>query len=236
MKVEFATFSEAGPAHENEDASYVSMNTVGLWAAIADGVGGHGDGLEASSAAIRVFDGWNKSHSSLQPVELFEAIQHELQQLVSLGRGNTRMATTFTALRLAADEVEFAHVGDTRLYHMRGSGFVTRTRDQSEVQELVDRGILTRRQADKYPRKNILTSVLGAARAYDLMVGSFKVEPGDTLVLCTDGLHGTLSKRDVQTLASESGSAETLASILAGAVKAAGPSDDFSATVIKILA
>lgn len=236
MTIEFSTFSESGPDHENEDASYVSMNGAVLWAAVADGVGGHGDGREASEAAMRVFARRSESQPSLSPVELFQAMQFEIQQLLVAGRGNSRMATTFTAMRLEGGEVEFAHVGDTRLYHIRGNGIVTRTRDQSEVQELLDRGILTRNQADKYPRKNVLTSVLGATRSYDLMTGSFEVAPGDTVVLCTDGVHGTLSKREVLRLASVNQSAAALSAALEAGVKEIGPSDDYSAAVIKVFA
>lgn len=236
MKTEFSSFSESGPDHGNEDASFVSLISADLWAAVADGVGGHGDGIEASSAAMRVFARWSKDHPSLAPNELFQAVQFEIQQRLSAGRGNSRMATTFTAMRLHSTEVEFGHVGDTRLYHIRGSGIVTRTRDQSEVQELLDRGILTRNQADKYPRRNVLTSVLGANRHYDLMTGTFEVLPGDTIILCTDGVHGVISKREVLRLASIAESADALASALKVAVKEAGATDDYSATVIKLFA
>jgi len=186
---------------EAEDDAQFSRK--GRLAVVADGMGGYEGGQEASRLAVewvissyRDFRGDDPQQGLVQA--LHAAHQHIRQQAAAQVQF-TGMGTTCTAIALIENSLYFAHVGDTRLYLVRGGQITQLTRDHSYVGRLVESGVLSREQAEHHPQRNILTAAMGSG--VDLMLDSpgrpESLEPGDLLLLCTDGLWGQMRDPEI---------------------------------------
>ena len=163
--------------------------------AVADGFGDGEDDSAASTAldALAVLDG---VEPDADPLGALDAAVAAGAEAVSQGKGGT----TLTALLLLADRALVAHVGDSRVYRVRGGNLEQLTRDHTAVQSLVDEGRLTAHEASVDPRRVVLNRAIGpgAASAPDLSVCT--IEPGDRFVLTTDGVHGVLERAELADL------------------------------------
>ncbi len=112
----------------------------------------------------------------------------------------SEMGTTLTVAVIQGNKVTLGHVGDTRLYHLRNKGIIARTKDQTEVQKLLDDGILNKQRAKNYHRRNVLLSVLTPDRDYELQSTSFNLDTHDRLLLLTDGAYSLASKLELRDL------------------------------------
>jgi protein phosphatase len=109
------------------------------------------------------------------------------------------MGTTCTAIALVGHALHYVHVGDTRLYLIRDGQITQITHDHSYVGRLVESGVISREEAEKHPQRNILTAALGTSA--DLIMESpgrpELLQPGDVLVVCTDGLWGQVHDAEI---------------------------------------
>jgi protein phosphatase len=109
------------------------------------------------------------------------------------------MGTTCTAIAVVGDALHYVHVGDTRLYLVRGGQISQITRDHSYVGRLVESGVISREEAERHPQRNILTAALGTSA--DLIMESpgrpEPLQPGDVLVVCSDGLWGQVHDAEI---------------------------------------
>ena len=197
--------------------------------AVADGFGDGEDDSAASTAldALAVLDG---VEPDADPLGALDAAVAAGAEAVSQGKGGT----TLTALLLLADRALVAHVGDSRVYRVRGGNLEQLTRDHTAVQSLVDEGRLTAHEASVDPRRVVLNRAIGpgAASAPDLSVCT--IEPGDRFVLTTDGVHGVLERAELADLAVATGDPETVASAVEAAVLAAGAPDNYGIIVLDV--
>lgn len=233
MKFVGHAISIAGPKGTNQDALLAPIEASGAWwAAIADGVGGGRSGDFASSSAI---EGVRLAISNVTSMrELFESVLRHLNSLADAERFQPTMATTLSATKLVGNTVWVGHVGDTRVTHYRGTGVMTRTRDQTEVQALVDQGALTRRQAERYPRRNVLLSAMGPLRPFDLFESEFEVAVGDRVLLTSDGFHNLIKRRDIASISSQIKDTEEFMSTIQKMVERSVVSDDASALILEV--
>lgn len=200
MNVLSECFSLAGLNKLNEDYWATQKLPNGLFiAAVADGVGGQYGGSIASQLAIStVLSAFEKSSSSTLE-SVFEAASQALQNRGREDLISTQMATTLSICVIHPNgAIKIGHVGDSRIYHLRGNGIVQRTKDQTEVAALVEAGILSREQAKTYPRRTVLRSALSAKASFDRFESAFEVQPGDRLLLLTDGVYRLLTKTDLR--------------------------------------
>jgi protein phosphatase len=158
-------------------------------------MGGHEGGELASGIAVeKVRDTW--SGGSGDPSDLLIAAlsnaHNAIQEYAVEHPEFAGMGTTCTAVALIGNLLYYGHVGDTRLYLIRNGAIRRLTHDHSLVQKLVDSGVITEEQAAEHPDRNVLVSALGmhGAVAVDVPEAGVPLEPGDTLLVCTDGLHG----------------------------------------------
>jgi protein phosphatase len=197
--------------------------------AVADGFGDGEDDSAASTAldALAVLDG---VEPDADPLGALDAAVAAGAEAVSQGKGGT----TLTALLLLADRALVAHVGDSRVYRVRGGNLEQLTRDHTAVQSLVDEGRLTAHEASVDPRRVVLNRAIGpgAASAPDLSVCT--IEPGDRFVLTTDGVHGVLERAELADLVVATGDPETVASAVEAAVLAAGAPDNYGIIVLDV--
>lgn len=233
MTVSFDFFSKPKPASDriNQDAITAFEIDCSLVLAIADGMGGKPGGEIASSTAIQTIENELRETPKSTLAKLYASVQDQIK--TAENDSNKGMGTTLTICRITGESAFFAHVGDTRIYHLRGNGIRSITKDQTELQELLDKKVITKARAERYHRKNILTSVLTSGSTYTIQSGEFDVQTGDTVILLSDGLYSAVTKKTIRDLNLKFQSASELAQELEKAASASNPKDDYSAIVIR---
>lgn len=201
--VDFAQLTDVGLVRDrNEDsASYwepqndAEFRLKGRLAVVADGMGGHEGGQLASDIAVRTLcEVYRDSADSDPPGALACALRQAHQRIRGYAVAHPQyrnMGTTCTAAVLRGNRFWFAHVGDSRLYLVHDGSLRRMTRDHSYVNQLVEYGIITSDEAEIHPQRNVLIAALGIGRddfPTEVPAEPTPIAPGDTLVLCTDGL------------------------------------------------
>ncbi|MEF3073794.1 protein phosphatase 2C domain-containing protein [Methylobacter sp. Wu1] len=197
-------FTIGAPRKQNEDGfTLLALPNKTNILAIADGVGGSSSGLLSSKIAIETIEEW--INSNVLDITLpFYRTDEKLKQLVNSNPSTySSLATTLTMVKIINNLITFAHVGDCRAYLMRGAGLKTLTSDQTEVQKLVELGVLTKARLKDYKRSHVLLSALGSSRKFEIQTGDFRAQPGDRLLLCSDGLYNAISKRKLVNLSKD---------------------------------
>jgi serine/threonine protein phosphatase PrpC len=245
--VEVAGLTDAGCQRENnEDSSLYwepagdeDFQRKGRLAVIADGMGGHEGGLEASRLAVEtvreVYDRVFNDDPQAALVESFAAAHTRIQDYAEQHPAFHGMGTTCTALVLRDRQLYFAHVGDSRLYLVRAARILRLTRDHSYVGRLVESGIVRAEDAEKHPQRHILTAALGAGR--DVIVDGAEqgvaLHDGDHLLLCTDGLWSVVTEEELETTVSGNPPAESCAALVKLARQRGGP-DNITLQVLRV--
>lgn len=239
MNQEFAniaSFSLPGKKHANQDAVFAGkLANSSYLLAIADGMGGHVGGDVASKLAIEVLVGSLRVNPLLELDVVFQEIRSQFILEAEKNPELSQMGTTLTVCLVKGHNVYVGHVGDSRLYLLRNNGLKTITRDQTEVQRLVDDGILNSKEAKKYPRKNVLLSVLSPSSEYILQKTLIPIQPNDRIILLTDGLYNALSKEEIRNASIGAPSVSTLCNTLEKEAKLREPRDDYSAVCFEVL-
>lgn len=165
-----------------------------LLAVLADGMGGRSGGRKASDqvmmTAKQLFDRY--SPEADDPVATLKQLvleAHTVIRLTAISSEEEPHSTIAVFLINPGGDCYWAHAGDSRIYHFHGKQLIHRTLDHSYVQALVDRGELTAEQANYHPKSNILTGCLGTDKE-PAVTSHFisRLKPGDTLLVCSDGL------------------------------------------------
>ena len=235
----------------NEDAIHADP---GLGVAIlADGMGGYNAGEVASGLATtrlaedmaRVINACNAEGRELSDAALVE--QHIVNEV---GAANsaifnaaqscsqyTGMGTTLVLAWFYDNHMSVAHVGDSRLYRLRGECFEQLTRDHSLLQEQLDNGIITAEQARYADNRNLVTRALGVDPEVDVEVHDFDVQIGDILLLCSDGLNDMVDDDDIAvTLRTLGDNLALAADHLVHMTNANGGRDNVSVILVRVAA
>jgi PPM family protein phosphatase len=196
--MKFKWCSIVGPKGENQDAILPPFSVGNCtWCAIADGVGSSALGGLAARSSIEVVRLVSVGQSM---EEVFSGAHRLLSEIASEQESGKSISTTLSVLKICDGIAFVGHVGDTRVSHYRGPGVMGRTKDQTEVQKLLDDGVLTKNQAARYPRRNVLLSALSAGRDYTLQEQEFAVQKGDRILLTSDGFHSKLLRGRISQL------------------------------------
>ncbi|MDR3087475.1 MAG: protein phosphatase 2C domain-containing protein [Azoarcus sp.] len=221
----------------NEDALWA--DTRRGWLLLADGMGGHCSGDQASALAIshvlgRLRDsekrGVNAACAELLADSMIEA-NTAIRDAARQSSCADVMGTTFVGAVLEPDEMVYAYVGDSRLYLLRDKMLTQLSRDHTVVQEFVDSGQITARMAQNHPYRGLLTRGLGVQDDVEPVTGTHLLRPGDRLLLCTDGLTDMVDEDEIALLLGMSAGADVIAKSLVEAAKAAGGCDNVSVIV-----
>jgi len=211
MKSGFKT--DVGRKREiNEDALLV-LPAEGLFA-VADGVGGSNSGEIASRRAMKTIEDFLKDNPIAQAADMegkyrhnwfkgyflrcFRKINYDIRNAAASDPANVGMATTAVSAYFDGNLVYITNIGDSRAYMIRAGEMTQLTEDHSYVAGLVNAGTLTKSEAREHPRKNMITRALGAGPEADPDFYYYDIEPGDKVLLCTDGLHGELTDEEIR--------------------------------------
>jgi serine/threonine protein phosphatase PrpC len=266
LSLEFAEITETGRVREhNEDAvghvlptTPAQVQSQGWLFALADGLGGHERGEEASHLAVdTLLDGFRRIPKGVMHVSLLPKLIQEANQAVfDLGSSaptdpayrdpggvvldsGQRMATTLVACALRFDSAVVSHVGDSRCYLFREGVGTALTRDHTMAGEQLRMGILPDSDADDEneggANRHILTRCLGTELFVAADTITVNVIPGDILLLCSDGLHGYVSDRTIQQVLVRHSDLNRAAQAMVAAANDAGGHDNVSVQLIRIL-
>ena len=188
---------------QNQDAYAVKVLEDGrVIALVCDGMGGARAGNVASTMAVELFMEEFLKADQDSPVEerMGHAASVANQAVFRRSASDADcagMGTTMVAVLAGAGEAVILNEGDSRCYHINSEGIILVTRDHSLVEDLVERGELTREQARTHPHKNLITRALGAEPV--LMADCFRqpLNEGDYLLLCSDGLSNVINEQEV---------------------------------------
>lgn len=170
---------------------------------VADGMGGHRGGATASRlAAETVKAQYLGSETTDIPAALRASLSRANARIYSEAQSTPElrgMGTTTSVLAVREGEGWLAHVGDSRIYMVRGDEIQQLTDDHSLVATMVREGLLTAQEAETHPRRNVLQRSMGVAEDVEIDVkGPFELREGDTFILCSDGLHGVVKEEELK--------------------------------------
>ena len=178
----------------NQDYVFASADPVGNLPnlfVVADGMGGHNAGDYASSHAVGIVVEEIREDADFNPVKVIRhAIESANTEIIAQAQKDEAlrgMGTTMVVATIVGHYAYVANVGDSRLY-VAGEQIQQITRDHSLVQEMVRMGELNAEEARNHPDKNIITRALGAERTVDVDFFDLKLEPGNVVLMCSDGL------------------------------------------------
>lgn len=214
----------------NEDS--VRVNERAGLLVVADGMGGHAAGEVASRLVADVME----SAVVGRGIDLADALVEANEAVVKAahdGRGAPGMGTTCVACRPLEPGLELAWVGDSRLYRMRDGDLRLLSHDHSYVQTLVDAGMLAAEEASHHPERNVLSRCIGLERLVraDIDRGVRSLCSGDRILLCSDGLTGELSDRDIEGILARHPDDQEAVDALIELALAAGGHDNVSVIV-----
>jgi serine/threonine protein phosphatase PrpC len=236
----------------NEDFVFAAQGTIaatqepfGLFV-VADGIGGHVNGQEASRLAIEIIvdsvlpwvregqtDGTSWGELLRHGVELANVGVYQRNQQLA----GSSMGTTITAALIVGPEAFVANVGDSRTYLYRpGQGLAQLTRDHSTVAQLVAMGAITRDEVYTHPQRNEIYRSLGSTPSVEVDVFRETLQDGDALLLCSDGLWEMIPDEQqlADVLSSSWASADYMAERLVQLALAAGGRDNIGLVVVRV--
>ncbi len=218
----------------NEDAYLVGDSVF----AVADGMGGHAAGEVAASAAlepVRALDGRVFADAPSAAAALRDAVITANQTVSQMAEDDPSyhgMGTTLTATLLEGTRLHIAHVGDSRAYLLRDGQFSQITDDHTLVQHLIDEGQITVEEAATHPQRSIITRAIGVSPEVDVDSMSLELQPGDVLLLCSDGLTGVVDDHAIAQIIAQNGDPDTAVRDLLARANAAGSPDNVTAVLL----
>lgn len=211
---------------------------------VADGMGGHQSGEVASHLAARgasqyllarVFEPYFFERKTYQQEDVFRLLNEAVEEAqVLIQRRVPGGGTTLTLVLALGDALYSAHVGDSRLYSVGRDGKMTlRTKDHSLVKRLVDLGEITEAEAQVHPQRNVLYRALGQMETLAADLDHFKIEQGEALLICSDGLWGVLEAEQMQAILASPADLDAKAAALVRAANDAGGPDNITVVLVE---
>jgi len=207
---------------------------------VADGMGGMAGGYAASRIAVEEIMDQYTGHPAEDPREALkysiEEANAAIQRRQAEDPSYKGMGTTATAMVLKDGYAYFAQVGDSRAYLIRQGAPIQLTEDQTKVRRMLDEGILTEEEAEDHPDAHILSQAVGHKESVDvdISIAPLETQPGDKLLLCSDGLHGQVSDQEMADIISSNEPNEACRILVDLANQRGGP-DNITVQIIEIV-
>jgi serine/threonine protein phosphatase PrpC len=187
----------------NEDSGFVSPQLI----AVADGMGGHAAGEVASRIAVEVLQSLTPALTSedIDEDSIEDLLMHSLHSIDSEisvvtdeDSEKRGMGTTLTALLIRDKYISLLHVGDSRCYRLRGNTLEQLSSDHTVIQELLDQGAISAAEAVEHPQRSMLTQALRGDGDVTPVLQMYEIRKGDRYLLCSDGLSGVLTEKEIK--------------------------------------
>lgn len=250
MKIAYQALTDVGRKRKgNEDSVFV--NPEQNLFVVADGMGGHAAGEVASRVAVEAINEFVCLTSGDEDItwpfgldenvsfdgnRLKSAIQYANRKVLEATRERKEylgMATTVVAVLVDGRSANLAHVGDSRVYLVRGGALTQLTSDHSWVNEQLESGVISADQARSHPLRNVVTRALGGKPELVVDLQEHKAEAGDVLLLCSDGLTSMVPDDEIVRLVGEDGDIERAARSLVDEANGRGGEDNITVLLIR---
>jgi len=205
MHIEYAKVSALGDRQDNQDRAAIVVSEEAALLLVFDGMGGHSDGAKAAETGLKVAQ--EVFMDAVQPIFdpqgfLYMALAKAHDEVVRLGAEvavDFRPRATCAVCLVQEGGAFWAHIGDSRIYQVRDGDVLTRSRDHSHVEVLIQEGAISEEEAQDHPMRNFVECCIGGdAPVPDMSITNRKpLEPGDVLLACSDGLWSGLGDADM---------------------------------------
>lgn len=246
MKIEYANVSNVGHREDNQDRAAVAANEAAALLVAIDGMGGHADGARAAEIGrktlLEAFAG--EAHPVFDPLGFLHlSLGRAHEGVAAAGQGmpmEHRPRATCAVCLVQDGAAYWAHLGDSRVYHIRDGAVLERTRDHTHVEQLLREGMIREDQLHSHPMRNYVDCCIGGEAAQPEMSMSLRrpLRPGDVLLVCTDGVWANLRDAQIAGYFRQDGPPlkQALAELVNRAVEASSPhSDNASAAALRWL-
>jgi serine/threonine protein phosphatase PrpC len=246
MQIEYAKVSALGDRQDNQDRAAIVVSDEAALMLVFDGMGGHSDGAKAAETGMKAVQ--ETFMKAVQPIFdpqgfLYMALSRAHDEVVRLGAEvavDFRPRATCAVCLVQEGGAFWAHIGDSRIYQVRDGGVLTRSRDHSHVEVLIQEGAISEEEAQDHPMRNFVECCIGGdSPVPDMSITSRKpLEPGDVLLACSDGLWSGLGDADMAEIGEpgDSNLVENLKSLSMKALNVNSPySDNTTGTAIRWL-
>jgi serine/threonine protein phosphatase PrpC len=205
MKIEYAKVSALGDRQDNQDRAAVVVSEHAAVMLVFDGMGGHADGAVAAEVGMQTFqDLFTSAKLPLFDPQgfLYMALSRAHDEVVKLGADHAvdfRPRATCAVCLVQESGSWWAHIGDSRIYHMRNGRVLSRSRDHSHVEVLIQEGAITEEEALDHPMRNFVECCIGGdAPVPDMTITrKMPLEDGDVLLACSDGLWSGMTDEEI---------------------------------------
>jgi len=205
MQIEYAKVSALGDRQDNQDRAAVVVSEDAALLLVFDGMGGHSDGAKAAETGLKIVQ--DLFMGATQPIFdpqgfLYMALSRAHDEVVRVGADvavDFRPRATCAVCLVQEGGAFWAHIGDSRIYQVRDGDVLTRSRDHSHVEVLIQEGAISEEEAQDHPMRNFVECCIGGdAPVPDMSITNCKkLKPGDVLLACSDGLWSGLGDSDM---------------------------------------
>lgn len=232
MKVRVGASTDVGLVRERNEDGYLVQDPLFV---VADGMGGHRGGEVASKVALDSLAAAKPDTDGDALVDGVRAANRAVHERAESDPQLSGMGTTLTAILAGAGVVHLAHVGDSRAYLLREGELRQVSEDHTVVEQLIQEGRLTPEEAEIHPHRSILTRALGVEEEVEVSAQTLRVEVGDRLLLCSDGLTTMVGQEEIADVLSKEKDPQKAADALVAAANEAGGVDNTTAIVVDVL-
>lgn len=225
----------------NEDNFFADANEHRGLFIVADGMGGHAAGEIASQMAVEVVSSDLEQLNDLESADALASVSRSLRhanravfERSSAERDKMGMGSTASVLVLSDDRFIIGHLGDSRIYRLRGAEFAQLTRDHSVVQEQIDAGLITPDEARRHRQSNVITRCVGMGWDVEPDIVDGEVLQGDTFLLASDGLTGMVEDWRLQQLLSSRVAPARMVDAMIAEANARGGVDNITVVIVRV--
>jgi serine/threonine protein phosphatase PrpC len=239
VAIEFAEVSLTGDREDNQDRAAVASGEGASLLVVMDGMGGHAHGARAAETGCKTMMDLFRAETKplFDPLGFLHlALGRAHAAIVKIGTRlavDSRPRATCAICLVQREEAYWAHVGDSRIYHLRGGAVLSRTRDHSHVEQLLREGAIREEEISSHPMRNFVECCLGGESALPEMTISRRqpLEDGDILMACTDGVWSNLKDAEIAGMLKPNGKGNgstrsSLEKLVEQAVAASAPHSD----------
>ncbi|MCP4599702.1 MAG: Stp1/IreP family PP2C-type Ser/Thr phosphatase [Proteobacteria bacterium] len=249
--IHFWAATDVGRVRDHNEDNFLIDKNLNLFV-VADGMGGHAAGEIASAVAVNsmrdvvqqnkdLIEAFREGSQIASANDVMNLLEHAVQKASVEIYGKAQrekekrgMGTTLSALLVINDRGFIAHVGDSRIYLLRGGRVIQLTEDHSLINELIKRGKLTKEDAEESDYKNAVTRAVGVYESVEVDTIDFDVIPGDQFLLASDGLTGYLKDEEISPVLEEGEDVKSITEAFIDLANKRGGKDNITNIVVRM--